>query len=247
MKATIPILLSLEAMPMQQSLFGASPVIEQPSLFNLTATSQDSPPVYLTDTPLADTTFTVMDIETTGLNPKKNAITEICAIQYKNGQQVGYFSTLVKPTEPISDEIERFTKISNDMVANAPELSRVLNELNDFVGPAPWIVGHNIPFDLKFMREKFQTVGLMSALPKFGLEYALCTCTLARKACPGLPSYQGVVVATACGIHNPNPHRAESDVRMTGSILFALIDKLSEKNPGLSTVQDLLTLQGKLS
>lgn len=59
-----------------------------------------------------DTVFTVIDLETTGLNSKKNAITEIVAIQFKNGIEIAKFSTLVKPTEPVTPESEAITGIS---------------------------------------------------------------------------------------------------------------------------------------
>lgn len=63
---------------------------------------------------------------------------------------------------------------------------------------------------------------------------------------PGLPSYAGVSVATQCGVYNPNPHRAEYDVRMSAGILFALMSQLRERD-NLRTVADLLTYQGPIA
>jgi DNA polymerase III alpha subunit (gram-positive type) len=223
---------------MQQSLFG-----------NLLAPSESETETQLKDilkTPLADAIFTVIDVETTGLSAKKNSLTEVTAIQFKNGQEVGKYSTLVKPLEEIPFEVETITGINNDMVANAPPLITVISELCQFVGTIPVIVGHNVGFDIRFISEKIQQCNLLSYAPCFDINRAVCTKALATKALPGLPSYEGIVVATTCGVYNPNPHRAENDVRMSAGILFSIIGKLQGENPSIKTLQDLLDYQGPL-
>jgi len=224
---------------MQHSLFG-----------NLALTLDDSPAGAGTDwlsKPLEEAVFTVIDLETTGLNAKRSSITEVTAIQFRNGEQVGIYSTLVKPTESISEEVEMLTGISNDMVKGAPAPIMVLGELAAFVGESPVVVGHNVSFDIGFLREKLTQAGLDVFLNRFELPRAMCTKVLAQKALPGLPSYEGIMVATAVGYHNPNPHRAEADVRMSAGILFELIKRLQEQQPKLKTVQQLLDWQGPLS
>lgn len=222
---------------MQQSLFGNLALAAEPTV--------ESRPA-LDKLALADAVFTVIDLETTGLNAKKNAITEVTAIQFKNGQEVGKYSTLVKPTEVIPEELELLTGITNEMVKSAPALIMVLSELAGFLGEAPIIVGHNVSFDLGFLREKFQQCGLAVFADRLDLSQSLCTRALAVKALPGLPSYEGVVVATAVGYHNPNPHRAEADVRMSAGILFEIIKRRQAEDASLKTVQDLLQYQGAL-
>ncbi|MBY0403339.1 MAG: 3'-5' exonuclease [Cyanobacteria bacterium] len=222
---------------MQQSLFG-SLVAESPKT--------ESPTNPLVQT-LSDAIFTVIDCETTGLSAKKNSLTEVTAIQYQNGEEIGKYSTLIQPLDTISPEVEALTGISNEMVSNAPPLVTVLSELCSFVGSAPIIVGHNVGFDIRFITEKLQSNGLGSLAERFTLSNSLCTKALAVRALPGLPSYEGIVVATQCGVVNPNPHRAESDVRMSAGILFALIDKLQKTTPTLKTVADLIQYQGVLS
>ncbi|WP_303673110.1 3'-5' exonuclease [Vampirovibrio chlorellavorus] len=223
---------------MQQSLFGslAGPVV-----------AEEKPTVSLSKVALCDAVFSVLDLETTGLNAKRNAITEVTAIQYKNGVEIGKYSTLIKPTEAIPEEVELLTGISNDMVKNAPALVMALSELSAFLGPSPIIVGHNVSFDIGFLKEKISQSGLDVFADRYDLSRAFCTKVLAQKALPSLPSYEGIVVATAVGYHNPNPHRAEADVRMSAAILFALIEKLQAENAAVKTVQDLLIYQGVLS
>jgi DNA polymerase III epsilon subunit-like protein len=229
-------------MAVQTSLFASALQNETPANAHQSAKASTA----LFNTPLSEAIFTVIDLETTGLNPKRNAITEMTAIQYQNEQQIGIYSTLVQPKEPISPEIESLTGISNAMVANAPPLVMALNELLTFIGPNPIIVGHNVTFDLGFLKEKCNEVGFGSLEARFGKQQALCTKVLAQKAMPGLPSYQGLVVATQCGYHNANPHRAEADVRMSAAILFALTKRLQAEGHALTTVGELLAYQGLL-
>jgi DNA polymerase III epsilon subunit family exonuclease len=225
---------------MQQSLFAnalaqAEPVVQSSGAMAL-------------DTPLSETIFTVLDVETTGLSPKKNSLTEITAIQFKNGEEISKFSTLVKPAEEIPPEVETLTGITNEMVQQAPSLIQVMTELCSFSGPSPLVVGHNVGFDIRFLQEKLQQSGMASLQDRFDLQRAFCTRALALKALPGLPSYEGVVVATQCGVYNPNPHRAEYDVRMSAGILFELIRRLqADEALNLKTAQDLLDYQGPLS
>jgi DNA polymerase III epsilon subunit family exonuclease len=224
---------------MQQSLFGSLAMSD-------TATAAPIAPSF-DKLPLEEAVFTVLDLETTGLNAKKNAITEVTAIQYRNGQEIGKYSTLVKPTEAIPEEVELLTGISNDMVKNSPALVMVLSELSGFIGEAPIIVGHNVSFDIGFLQEKVSQSGLNVFLDRYDLSRAFCTKVLAQRTLPTLPSYEGIVVATAIGYHNDNPHRAEADVRMSAGILFELIKRLREQDPGMTTVQHLMDHQGVLS
>jgi DNA polymerase III epsilon subunit-like protein len=195
---------------------------------------------------IEDAVFTVIDLETTGLNARKSAITEVVAISYRNGKEEKFYGTLVKPTEEIPEEVEMLTGITNDMVRNAPPLITVLGELTNFLGDNPLLVGHNVGFDIGFLREKVDHTGLGAFLERYELEKSFCTKALAVKGVPGLPSYEGIMVATAIGYHNPNPHRAEADVRMSAAILFAIIEKIQAENPKIKTVQDLLNWQGTI-
>lgn len=231
------------------------PVYSQASLFSAALQMPASPSASLQQasswqqqlqTSLEAVVFTVLDLETTGLSARRNSITELTAIQYRNGQLVERFTTLVQPAEPIPPEVEALTGISNDMVRQAPPLVMVLNDLFQLMGPTPVVVGHNVAFDLGFLREKSQVCGLLGMEDRLSYERSLCTKVLAEKALPGLPSYEGIVVASQCGYRNDNPHRAEADVRMAAAILFALIDKLRDQGHRLVTLEDLLTLQGPL-
>ncbi len=221
-------------MMMQQSLFGSAVQTTGP---------QENTSL---ETLVNNVVFTVIDLETTGLNAAKNSITEITAIKFINGDEQDKYSTLVKPMEAIPQEVEAITGISNDMVAHAPALIMALTELCNFVGDSPIIVGHNVAFDLRFLREKLRQSGLSSFMDRFKPETSVCSKVLAQKTLPGLHSYEGVVVANHCGVYNPNPHRAEYDVRMSAGILFVLLKRLRESSD-ITTLNDLIQYQGELS
>ncbi|MBX2861370.1 MAG: 3'-5' exonuclease [Vampirovibrio sp.] len=222
---------------MQHSLFGAMAVAEPP----VKEPDRDALSV-----PLEEAIFTVMDLETTGLNPKKNAITEICAIKYQNGVELEKLVTFVKPNEEIPPEIQDITGITDEMVQNAPPLVMALSDLGNFVGPNPLVVGHNIGFDIGFIREKLYEAGLASFMTRFEMPDAFCTKVLARKVLPSLPSYEAIVVATQFGIQNPQAHRAEHDVKMTGATLFKLFEQANANGAGLKTLGDLYDYQTRL-
>jgi DNA polymerase III epsilon subunit family exonuclease len=221
----------------------------QTSLFasSLMGEGTDTVRVSALQTPFAEAEFVVLDLETTGLNAKKSSITEITAIKYTNNRDTEMFSTLVAPKEAIPADIESFTGITNEMVVNAPPLMMVMNDLLAFMGNTPLVVGHNVSFDIGFLREKCRECGFFGLEERIAWERAFCTKMLAQKLLPGLPSYEGILVATQIGYHNPSPHRAEADVRMSAAILFALADKAKRDGHTIATPEDLLNIQGRIA
>ncbi|HSO49286.1 MAG TPA: exonuclease domain-containing protein, partial [Acidimicrobiia bacterium] len=102
-------------------------------------------------TPLFDVTFCVLDLETTGGSPLNCAITEIGAVKYRGGELIGTFQTLVDPGLPIPPSITVLTGITEAMVVDAPGIGEALPSFLEFIGDSV-IVGHNVRFDLSFLR-----------------------------------------------------------------------------------------------
>src|SRR3990172_3574823 len=98
-------------------------------------------------------TLVALDLETTGLEAERDAILEIGAIKFKGERMEGEFQTLVNPGRPIPQFVTQLTGITDAMVANAPRLTTVLPQLEEFVGEAP-VIGHNVKFDLAFLNTK---------------------------------------------------------------------------------------------
>jgi len=94
--------------------------------------------------------YTVIDLETTGLDPLYDSIIEIAAVHVEKGRIVDQFNTLVNPGYEIDDFIIELTGITNEMLASAPSIEKILPSFLDFVG-ADIILGHNVNFDINFL------------------------------------------------------------------------------------------------
>ena len=103
----------------------------------------------------APDTYTVIDIETTGLDSRYCEIVEMSALRYAGGNLSSSFSTLVKPAEPIDEFITELTGITNDMVSDAPSISAAIKQFYDFIG-SDILVGYNVNFDINFIYDVLQ-------------------------------------------------------------------------------------------
>ncbi len=93
-----------------------------------------------------------LDLETTGLDPEKDAIIEIGAVRFRGHRVEGEWSTLVHPGRRIPPFITQLTGITDQMVLQSPSIRDVLPDLIKFAGDAP-ILGHNVRFDLSFLKK----------------------------------------------------------------------------------------------
>jgi len=94
--------------------------------------------------------FVVVDTETTGLSSTRDNIIELAAIKFEDWIPVAKFHTLINPKKHIPDDASAVNGITDEMVAEAPTFSQIIESLMDFVGKFS-LVGHNLPFDLKFL------------------------------------------------------------------------------------------------
>ena len=97
--------------------------------------------------PLAEATFCVLDLETTGGDRNNDMITEIGAVKVRGGECLATFQTLVNPGRAIPPRISVLTGLTDALVCPAPRIGAVLGSLVDFIGDAVF-VGHNVGFDL---------------------------------------------------------------------------------------------------
>lgn len=163
--------------------------------------------------------YVVFDLETTGLSPYKDEIIEIGAVRVnKEGQIVDTFSTLVKPSQPVSDFIQNLTGISNDMLVDAPSIYVVLPRFANFAGDAI-LVGHNVTFDIAFIQQKAKIYKDMNFLNPY-----VDTLSLTRKKYPNLKSYKLQDLIKEFDLKTFAAHRALADVVATQQ-LYELLKK----------------------
>ena len=171
----------------------------------------------MTDEGLSPSVFVALDLETTGLNSERDAITEIGAVKFQGKDTLETFQTLVNPYREIPAEVRRLTGISQKSVDRAPPFSAVAGQLRDFIGPHP-IVGHNIPFDISFLTRH----GLELSNPLYD------TRDLASILMPSFNDYSLSGLAGELGAEHARPHRALDDARATHGVFVSLIDRLGD-------------------
>lgn len=94
--------------------------------------------------------FTVIDIETTGLDPNFDKIIELSAIKVVNGKENSIFTELVNPGYPISSFITNLTGITDEMLEKAETIEKVLPQFLNFIG-GDIVLGYNAHFDVNFI------------------------------------------------------------------------------------------------
>ena len=177
-----------------------------------------------------DDTFIVFDIETTGFSAVEDRIIEIGAVKITDGAIVDRFSTFVNPEVPIPFEIQQLTRITDDMVLEAPKIEEALPAFLDFVGESA-LVAHNAGFDVGFIEQNCARLGRSRTFT------AVDTVGLARVLLPTLSKYKLNIVAKALNISLENHHRAVDDAAATAEIYVKFIEMLKER--GMTTLKEV--------
>ena len=181
--------------------------------------------------------FIVFDLETTGLKPSQEAITEIAAVKVENGQMVDEFQTYVNPHRPIPYSITQLTGITDEMVQSAPELSDALARFFDFAGE-DILIAHNAGFDLSFLRAACADLGIEREFT------AIDTLEMCRILLPHLNRHKLNIVAKELKVGPFEHHRASEDATVLARIVIELFRRL-EKEHGVHRVSQInLTLSG---
>jgi len=166
--------------------------------------------------------FRVFDTETTGLNPRTDAVVELAwAIMRGDGTVLSSNSTLINPGRPIPADASRVHGIFDCDVAHAPALEQAVDKHDDLFSPVLPAVCHNAAFDSVLLRRSQR---LADGNPRF-----LCTLRLAQNLVPGCESYRLEFLGSRLGLDfrvgGPAAHRAASDAATTCSLLKHLIDR----------------------
>jgi DNA polymerase-3 subunit epsilon len=186
-------------------------------------------------TPLADVTFCVLDIETTGSDRGGDLITEIGVVKVRRGECLGTMATLVNPGKAIAPSVTVLTGITHSMVAGAPRIETVLPTLQEFVGDAV-IVGHNVGFDMGFINAAL----LRSDRPAFR-NTVIDTLPLARRLVRDeVPDCRLGTLASRFRLDHRPTHRALDDALATTDLLHLLLERAA--GLGVLGLDDLVML-----
>jgi len=187
--------------------------------------------------PLSETTFVVLDLETTGSSPATGAgITEIGAVKVRGGEVIGEFQTLINPGGPIPAFITILTGITQSMVAPAPSIEEVFPAFLEFLGPHQEnvLVAHNAPFDIGFL--KASAVNQNYLWPKYQI---LDTARLARQVLlrDEVINCKLATLAQFFRTDTSPNHRALDDAKATVDVLHGLLERVGSF--GVTTFDEL--------
>lgn len=164
-----------------------------------------------------------IDLETTGKYPLEAEICEMAAVKWRNGQVVGTYQTLLKPSSPMSAEVIAIHNITNEMVATAPLLADRLAEFHAFIGDG-FIVAHHAPFDMGFLTWEFEKAGIpLPPMPAF------CTSLLSRNLNAVVENHRLKTLADHFGIETGAAHRALDDAMTCLGIALKYFTRIGEK------------------
>ena len=177
-----------------------------------------------------DTTYCVLDLETTGFSFRTEKITEVGIMKVKNGEVIDEFSCFVNPEKPIPQRVVEVTNITDDMVKDAETIDKVMPKILEFVGDSV-LVAHNADFDIGFLKYNANELGL--SLDNTYLD----TLRLAKDLFPDYKKYKLGKIAENLGIKVEVAHRALDDVDTTVKVLNVMLNMLKEK--GVETLDDI--------
>ncbi len=175
-------------------------------------------------------TYVALDMETTGLDPKRDAILEIGAVRFRistdegslQAQVLDTWARVVNPGRPVPFQIQQLTGISNDEVSRAPRFGQVVHDLRRFVGSYP-VVGHSVRFDLDFLRSHDVSLDNL----------AVDTFELASILAPHAARYSLARLGQEFELPNLCTHRALDDAMAAKDLFVALLEQASHLPPAI--------------
>ena len=177
-----------------------------------------------------DGTFIVFDLETTGLNPASEEITEIAAVRVVEGEIRDFFQTYVNPHKPIPAEITELTGISDETVADAPDLDKAVPEFLAWAGEGQYpLVAHNAGFDMGFLRTACQRLGIEREFT------SIDTLEMSRLMLPHMHKFKLNILAKELQVGPFEHHRASEDAAVLGRIYVKLLKRLREEMHAVTT------------
>ncbi len=222
-----------------------------PDFYNSTKGDEDFLPIYGTEmiyvddenisitrganeTNLADATYVVFDIETTGLSVTNDTLIEIAGVKVKNGAILGQFSELIDPLRDVSEFTQNLTGITNQMVKGQKLIDEVLKDFYDF-SKGCILVAHNADFDRDFVKFFYKKLNISSHINP-----CIDTLILARTLLPNNKRFSLDRLCKYFKIPLNNHHRALDDTKATTEVFLHLMKMVKDK--GVQTFDDLNTL-----
>jgi len=181
---------------------------------------------------LSDLTYTVLDTETTGLNPSQgDEIISIAAVRIVNNRLLRseVFDQLVNSQRPTTATSLNVHGVTREMLANQPSIAQVLPRFHEFCADTV-LVGHNAAFDMRFLQMQEATTGVRFKQP------VLDTLLLSAVLDPNLDDHSLEAIAQRLGIPILGRHTALGDAMVAADVFLRMIPLLASR--GIHTLRD---------
>ena len=157
-------------------------------------------------------TLVAIDLETTGVDPDRDAIIEIGAVRFNSEGILDQFASLINPGRPIPGPVQALTGIQEDEVGGAPILEVVARDVEAFIGDYPLVGHHSAAFDALFL----DAAGIRRSPVVYD------TFDLASLLLPGIGQYNLRSLTERFEIPLPVQHRALPDALAHKELFLAL-------------------------
>ncbi|MBN2202151.1 hypothetical protein JW777_09380 [bacterium] len=174
----------------------------------------------------------VLDCETTGLDPEKDAVIEIGAVRIAPDGTERRWESLFHPGIPIPAAITLLTGITDSDCAGRPSIRDVLPDFWKWMEGA-WVIGHQVSFDLSFLSA--ERTRSHPDLPPVDSSRVIDTLELSRLLFPFLPNHRLETIAVSLGVAPGRQHRALDDAAATAAVFRAMIGRLLELDAAVVT------------
>lgn len=165
--------------------------------------------------------FVIVDLETSGLKAKDDAIIEVALLRTNDsGEVLETFSSLVNPGFVITPEITLLTNITPEQLETAPRIESLKSQITDFIGNSP-IIGHNVGFDLDFLAQN----GMFPSNPLVIDTFKMAEILYHEEKSLNLSSLTEML-----GFVHKDAHRAYSDVEATLYLFSREVEKIKSLN-----------------
>lgn len=172
---------------------------------------------------IEETSFVVFDIETTGLMPGKDEITEIGAVVLENGEITDTFQTFANPGVKLSEKIIKLTGITDDMLEDAPSPQEAVKAFLEFANGRVLVAHNGASFDVRFIQITAEKAGIECKLDNVD------SLPLAHALYEGLSSYRLNRIGKYLGIPDFNHHRAVDDAKALAQIFIHMCEDLKNR------------------
>ena len=190
---------------------------------------------------LEQSNFSILDTETTGLHVEKGdqiisvASLKVCDLKI---DEKNYLDELVNPNMKIPESSTKIHNITDEQVLSKPSLLEISEKILKFLKKSV-LVGHNINFDINFLKENSKGSQLADRMKVIK---SIDTIYLTASLFPDLKNYE---LSNLCEYFNIKTddqirHSALGDCIITARLFLYLISIAQTK--GIKNIANLMTL-----